>query len=63
MSAALGFEQTRARNRGHFYSEREAPAAREEEIELFGQRILRGTGFSAVSTGEAHDIEDNLRWI
>jgi poly-gamma-glutamate capsule biosynthesis protein CapA/YwtB (metallophosphatase superfamily) len=63
MSAGLGFEQTRARNRGHFYNEREAPAERDEEIELFGQRIVRGTGFSATSTGNVEDIADNLRWI
>ena len=63
MSAGLGFEQTRARNRGHFFSEREAPAEREEEIELFGQRILRGSGFSVASTGNPADIADNLRWI
>ncbi|HEY6254165.1 MAG TPA: CapA family protein [Xanthobacteraceae bacterium] len=63
MSRALGFEQTRARNRGHFYSEREAPPERDEEIELFGQRILRGDTFSAVSTGDAADIADNLRAI
>jgi len=63
MSAGLGFEQTRARNRGHFFSEREAPAERAEEIELFGQRILRGSGFSALSTGNPEDIADNLRWI
>lgn len=63
MSRALGFEQTRARNRGHFYSEREAPLGREGEMELFGQRILRGAGFSATSTGDAVDIADNLRAI
>jgi poly-gamma-glutamate synthesis protein (capsule biosynthesis protein) len=60
MSARLGFEQTRARDRGHFYSEREAPAERDDALELFGQRILRGTGFSAMSTGDAADIADNL---
>jgi poly-gamma-glutamate synthesis protein (capsule biosynthesis protein) len=63
MSRALGFEQTRARNRGHFYSEREAPLEREGEMELFGQRILRGSGFSATSTGDAVDVADNLRAI
>jgi len=63
MSRELGFEQTRERNRGHFYSEREAPAESKEEMELFGQRIVRGEGFAAASKGDAKDIEDNLRWI
>jgi poly-gamma-glutamate capsule biosynthesis protein CapA/YwtB (metallophosphatase superfamily) len=63
MSRELGFEQTRERNRGHFYSEREAPPERAEELELFGQRIVRGHAFSAVSEAEPQDIADNLRWI
>jgi poly-gamma-glutamate capsule biosynthesis protein CapA/YwtB (metallophosphatase superfamily) len=63
MSVHLGFEQTRARNRGHFYSEREAPSECEEELELFGQRIVRGTDFAAASAGDAADIADNLRQI
>jgi poly-gamma-glutamate synthesis protein (capsule biosynthesis protein) len=63
MSRELGFEQTRERNRGHFYSEREAPAEKSEELTLFGQRIIRGEKFESVSIGERDDIEDNLRWI
>jgi poly-gamma-glutamate capsule biosynthesis protein CapA/YwtB (metallophosphatase superfamily) len=63
MGRELGFEQTRARDRGHFYSEREAPPERAEEMTLFGQRILRGEGFSAASEGSAEDIADHLRWI
>jgi poly-gamma-glutamate synthesis protein (capsule biosynthesis protein) len=63
MGRALGFEQTRARNRGHFYNEREAPPERAEEMELFGQRILRGSGFASESTGDAADITGNLRAI
>jgi len=63
MSHELGFEQTRTRNRGHFYSEREAPAERTGEMELFRQRILRGDGFKATSIGDAADIADNLRSI
>jgi poly-gamma-glutamate capsule biosynthesis protein CapA/YwtB (metallophosphatase superfamily) len=63
MSGALGFEQTRERDRGHFYSEHEVGAAQGEELTLFGQRILRGDRFEAVSAGEAADIVDNLRFI
>jgi len=63
MSRELGFEQTRERDRGHFYSEREAPAEQSEEMTLFGQRIARGEAFAARSSGDSTDIEDNLRWI
>jgi poly-gamma-glutamate synthesis protein (capsule biosynthesis protein) len=63
MSRELGFEQTRTRDRGHFYSDREAPPDRQEEMTLFGQRILRGDAFMAASDGSAEDIADNLRWI
>jgi poly-gamma-glutamate synthesis protein (capsule biosynthesis protein) len=63
MSRALGFEQTRARNRGHFYSEAEAGSEREEELELFGERIVRGDAFGVSAHGSKPDIDDNLRWI
>jgi poly-gamma-glutamate capsule biosynthesis protein CapA/YwtB (metallophosphatase superfamily) len=63
MSRELGFEQARRRDRGHFYSEREAPPDRQQEMTLFGQRILRGDAFSASSEASIADREDNLRWI
>jgi poly-gamma-glutamate capsule biosynthesis protein CapA/YwtB (metallophosphatase superfamily) len=63
MNRELGFEITRARDRTHFYSDSEAPAARAEEIEVFGQRVVKGDGFSGASTGQNDDIADNLRWI
>lgn len=63
MSRELGFDQTRARNRAHFYSESEAPAERAEELELFGEHIVRGDGFHMSAGGSKPDIEDNLRWI
>ncbi len=63
MSRELGFDQARARNRGHFYSDAEAGTEREEELELFGERIVRGNGFNQSSAGSKPDIEDNLRWI
>src|SRR5215472_16466214 len=63
MSRELGFEQTRERDRGHFFSEREAPAEKSEEMTLFGRRVARGEKFKSCSVGEAADIEDNLRWI
>ena len=63
MSRELGFEQTRVRNRGHFYNEREAPPDRRDVIELFGQHVVRGDQFAAESRGSLEDVEDNLRWI
>ena len=63
MSRELGFEQTRKRDRGHFYSECEAPPDRSEEMTLFGQHIVRGDAFAAASEASADDIADNLRWI
>jgi poly-gamma-glutamate synthesis protein (capsule biosynthesis protein) len=63
MSRSLGFEQSRERDRTHFYSEREAPPERAAEMELFGQRIVRGEAFGAASAGDPADIADNLRWI
>src|SRR5437763_9174375 len=47
MNSGLGFDQTRTRNRGHFYSEAEAPADQAEEITVFGERIVRGQQFDA----------------
>ncbi len=63
MSRELGFDQARARNRAHFYSESEAPPDRAEELELFGERIVRGDKFHLSSAGSKADIEDNLRYI
>jgi poly-gamma-glutamate synthesis protein (capsule biosynthesis protein) len=63
MSEGLGFEQTRKRNRTHFYSEAEAPADAAEELQLFGARVVKADAFGATSSANAADIEDNLRWI
>jgi poly-gamma-glutamate synthesis protein (capsule biosynthesis protein) len=63
MSRELGFEQTQKRNRSHFYSESEAPAEQAEELQLFGERILRGDKFHMSAAGSKPDIDDNLRWI
>jgi poly-gamma-glutamate synthesis protein (capsule biosynthesis protein) len=63
MSRELGFEQTRARDRGHFYSAREVPPDRGDELDLFGQHVVRGEGFAAASAASAADVDDHLRWI
>jgi poly-gamma-glutamate synthesis protein (capsule biosynthesis protein) len=63
MSRELGFEQKRARQRQHFFSESEIAPEREEELSLLGERFVRGNGFKVTSEGDKADIEDNLRWI
>src|SRR6185312_9559165 len=40
MSAGLGFDQTRKRNRTHFYSDVEAPDEAKGELQLFGTRVI-----------------------
>jgi poly-gamma-glutamate synthesis protein (capsule biosynthesis protein) len=63
ISRELGFEQTRARNRTHFYSDSEAPAEQADSIDLLGAHYVRDSGFKISSAGDADDIADNLRWI
>jgi poly-gamma-glutamate capsule biosynthesis protein CapA/YwtB (metallophosphatase superfamily) len=63
MSRELGFEQARARDRTHFYSDKEAPPEGGEELSIFGQKFTRGDAFTQTSAGDADDIEDHLRWI
>jgi poly-gamma-glutamate synthesis protein (capsule biosynthesis protein) len=63
MSHELGFEQKRARQRTHFFSDKEAPAEQAEELTILNERFVRGNAFKVSSEGEPADIEDNLRWI
>src|SRR4051812_6554096 len=63
MSRELGLDQTRARDRTHFYSDSEAPAYFGEELSIFGQTFLHGDGFTLTSKGSKADIDDHLRWI
>src|SRR5262249_16325905 len=63
LNRELGFDQTRLRNRGHFYSDAEAPTERTEELEVFGERVVRGQQFDATTAVGLTDMEDNLRMI
>lgn len=63
MSRELGFEQARARDRTHFYSEKESPPDRAEELLIFGQHFVKGDHFTMSSAGDPDDIADHLRWI
>lgn len=63
MNVELGFDQTRRRNRTHFYSEAEAPADQADALDLFGKTIERGDTFTSYSEANKGDLEDNLRWV
>ena len=64
MSRELGFEQKRARQRQHFFSEQRgaAPSATRSS-RCSTRRFVRGNGFKVTSEGDKADIDDNLRWI
>jgi poly-gamma-glutamate capsule biosynthesis protein CapA/YwtB (metallophosphatase superfamily) len=63
MSEGLGFNQTRKRNRTHFFNDKEAPPDAQGEMQLFGERIVKGSKFCTASSADNADIEDNLRWV
>ena len=63
ISEGLGFEQTRKRNRTHFYSDAEAPDAASGELQIFGTRVAKAETFGATTRADIADAEDNLRWI
>jgi poly-gamma-glutamate capsule biosynthesis protein CapA/YwtB (metallophosphatase superfamily) len=62
-SRELGFDQTRSRNRGHFYSEAEAPPEREGRLDAFGQTFELADSFGAISKLAEQDVADILRWV
>ena len=57
MSRELGFEQKRARQRQHFFSETEAPPERDEELTLLNERFVRGNGFKVSSESDKADLD------
>ncbi len=63
MSVELGFETARARDRTHFYSDKEAPADGGEELSIFGQKFSRGGKFTQTSAADPDDVADHLRWV
>jgi poly-gamma-glutamate synthesis protein (capsule biosynthesis protein) len=63
MSAGLGFDQSRKRDRTHFYSESEAAEDTAEDMKMFGEHIVKGSAFGATSSANADDIADNIRWV
>jgi poly-gamma-glutamate capsule biosynthesis protein CapA/YwtB (metallophosphatase superfamily) len=62
MSKELGFDQERNRARGHFFSDKELPPDKKDEIELFGARLVCGSGFVETNEIDSSDAKDNLKW-
>ena len=64
MNRELGFEQARARNKQHFYSEAEVGArTRGRARSVRRARSCAAKRFGQTAAGSKLDIEDNLRWI
>lgn len=62
-SAGLGLDVGKERNRGHFYSAREIPDEKEEEMEFLGHRFVQGQGFSVSTKVNQRDLDENLRSV
>lgn len=63
MNVELGFAKEQERARKHFYSDKEVGSDSAEETKVFGQRVVKGRGFSVTTKANAEDVADNLRWI
>lgn len=63
MSRELGFEQAHSRDRTHFYSDKESPPDRAEELLIFGQHFVKGDDLTISNHADPDDIEDHLRWF
>lgn len=63
MNRELGFLKEQERARTHFFSDKEIPTQSAEEISVFGQRVVKGDGFSIATKADAVDLEGNARWI
>ena len=56
ISRELGFEQKRARQRQHFFSESEVGADVDDEVVLLNERFVRGNGFKVTSKGGVAEV-------
>ncbi len=63
LSRELGLEKTHERARKHFYSDKEIPDAKSEELNLLGNRYIRGDGFAILTEANERDLSDNLKWL
>jgi poly-gamma-glutamate synthesis protein (capsule biosynthesis protein) len=63
MSAQLGLDQLRARQRAMFFSASEAPEDSAEAMSFLGHRFQRGKEFAVSTKAKAADADEVLRWI
>jgi poly-gamma-glutamate synthesis protein (capsule biosynthesis protein) len=64
IATSLGFDKAMARDRRHFYSDRDLGATdAAEEISLFGHRFVAGNTFAVNANPNADDWNGNLQWI
>ncbi|MGH7872154.1 MAG: CapA family protein [Candidatus Binatia bacterium] len=63
LSRELGLEKTHERARKHFYSDKEIPDAKSEELNFLGNRYVRADGFGIDTEASERDLSDNLKWL
>ena len=63
LSRELGLEKTHERARKHFYSDKEIPDAKSEELNFLGSRYVRADGFGIDTEASERDLSDNLKWL
>ncbi len=62
-SSALGLDLGKERNRGHFYSAKEIPDEKEQELDFLGQHFVLSEGFAISTKVNQRDLEENLRSV
>ncbi|MGH7795210.1 MAG: CapA family protein [Candidatus Binatia bacterium] len=63
MSQELGLEKSQERARKHFYSDKEIPDVRSDELNFLGNRYVRAENFSIATDANERDLRDNLKWL
>lgn len=64
MQEGLGFAQSNARRRRHFFNEKESGGnASEESLTFQGNRYVLGDAFSFTTDADPSDLAANLKWI
>lgn len=63
MNRELGFLKEQERARTHFFADKEIPTQSAEEINVFGQRLVKGNEYAISTAANTGDLEANLRWI
>jgi poly-gamma-glutamate capsule biosynthesis protein CapA/YwtB (metallophosphatase superfamily) len=63
LAGELGFQKENARNRQHFFSDKEAPPDDGQEVNFLNARFVSGDSAGIESQADPADLADNLRWI